>query len=459
MCNPVRYSRTMFLFLIFNQMVNIKICLLLSLRLNFDMIFQLKAYFGIIHEVNSSLWYVFLYGLTVSVFNSSLFLLLLLLEKKERLAIVVLPFESGDAGELTLHAGDVLEILHTNRSGWGVGKLKCNGNKGLFPINFVEEIQETEDVPASVKFTLQPPQQDAYVWGNNINFTLGLGDSTNRNSAELNETLWKSNSTITDVALTKFHSVFLTDSGCIYTCGHGLAGRLGHDSEETVLYPKQVQALSFHHCVAIAAANHHSIVLSENGEVFTFGLNDFYQLGHTPPPKHCVLPTLVSHKSVKGKAILGVAAARFHSAVYTKDELFTFGLNAGQLGHRKSGDEHQAAPKVVSHLYQKGSAIVNVVASDGATLCLLANGDLYLLQDYVCRKIAMKMINVSKLAMTGGVLNYKGSEFNKAEPLHIAVLCDSGVVSFCVNKCFYCSLISLNRVLLILVSFERFCFF
>ena len=28
----------------------------------------------------------------------------------------------------------------------------------------------------------------------------------------------------------------------------------------------------------------------------------------------------------------GIAAARFHSAIYTKQELFTFGLNAGQLG-------------------------------------------------------------------------------------------------------------------------------
>lgn len=326
---------------------------------------------------------------------------------------------------MTLHAGDVLEILHTNRSGWGVGRLKCNGNKGLFPINFVEEVRETEELCTEEK--LRHPQNDIYIWGNNINFTLGLGDSTNRNSAELNETLWKSRANIVDVALTKFHSVFLTDTGFVYTCGHGLGGRLGHDSEETILYPKQIESLSCYHCVAIAAANHHTIVLNENGEVFTFGLNDFHQLGHAPPPRHCILPTPINHKSIKGKSIVGVAAARFHSAVYTKDELFTFGLNAGQLGHRKS-DENQAVPKVVSHLYQKGSSIVNVVASDGATLCLLESGDLYLLQDYVCRKIAMKMINVKRLTMTGGVLDYKRSEFNKAEPLQIAVLRDSGVV-------------------------------
>ena len=40
----------------------------------------------------------------------------------------------------------------------------------------------------------------------------------------------------------------------------------------------------------------------------------------------------ISHKSLKGKIMIGVAAARFHSAIFTKNELFTFGLNAGQLG-------------------------------------------------------------------------------------------------------------------------------
>ena len=28
----------------------------------------------------------------------------------------------------------------------------------------------------------------------------------------------------------------------------------------------------------------------------------------------------------------GIAAARFHSAIHTRNELFTFGLNGGQLG-------------------------------------------------------------------------------------------------------------------------------
>ena len=33
----------------------------------------------------------------------------------------------------------------------------------------------------------------------------------------------------------KFHSVFLSVDGKVFTCGHGRGGRLGHGNEETLL--------------------------------------------------------------------------------------------------------------------------------------------------------------------------------------------------------------------------------
>lgn len=35
---------------------------------------------------------------------------------------------------------------------------------------------------------------------------------------------------------------------------------------------------------------------------------------------------------MKGKSILGVCSGRFHTVIYTADSVYTFGLNAGQLG-------------------------------------------------------------------------------------------------------------------------------
>lgn len=38
---------------------------------------------------------------------------------------------------------------------------------------------------------------------------------------------------LTQVVLCKYHSVFLTADGQVYTCGHGQGGRLGHGDEQT----------------------------------------------------------------------------------------------------------------------------------------------------------------------------------------------------------------------------------
>ena len=35
--------------------------------------------------------------------------------------------------------------------------------------------------------------------------------------------------------LCKFHSVFLSERGWVYTCGHGHGGRLGHGNDKTCL--------------------------------------------------------------------------------------------------------------------------------------------------------------------------------------------------------------------------------
>lgn len=39
-----------------------------------------------------------------------------------------------------------------------------------------------------------------------------------------------------------------------------------------------------HHCSQVAGAKDHTVVLTEEGYVYTFGLNTFHQLGLVPPP-------------------------------------------------------------------------------------------------------------------------------------------------------------------------------
>ena len=41
----------------------------------------------------------------------------------------------------------------------------------------------------------------------------------------------------------KYHTLFLSDNGSVYSCGFGVGGRLGHDNEEPVLVGNQEACL------------------------------------------------------------------------------------------------------------------------------------------------------------------------------------------------------------------------
>lgn len=55
-----------------------------------------------------------------------------------------------------------------------------------------------------------------------------------------------------------------------------------------------MEGLSGHNCSQVAAAKDHTVVLTEDGCVYTFGLNIFHQLGIIPPPSNCNVPRQVN---------------------------------------------------------------------------------------------------------------------------------------------------------------------
>lgn len=70
--------------------------------------------------------------------------------------------------------------------------------------------------------------------------------------------------------------------------------------------------------VAVAAANKHTAVVSEAGEVFTWGCNREGQLGYgTSNSASNYTPRVV--ESLKGKVLTGVAAAKYHTVVLGGD--------------------------------------------------------------------------------------------------------------------------------------------
>ncbi|XP_033741198.1 inhibitor of Bruton tyrosine kinase-like [Pecten maximus] len=274
-------------------------------------------------------------------------------------------------------------------------------NEGLGPLDLL-----SKDRPDYVSFSSTDPTE-TFTWGDNSNITLGHSSENRRSYPEVVEVFRKQNITIKNVVLCKYHTMFLSSVGLVYTCGHGQGGRLGHGDEETCVVPKLVEAIKDEVCIQVTAGQDHSVFLMQSGVVYTCGMNDSHQLGQFPMPStgKSLIPKQVTTKSHKSKKVQSVCAGRFHTAMLTSDSVFTFGLNAGQLGHSK-GTEKQSQPRQVAALNHSDMVISLAASSDAAIVILTGKGDLYVLHEYQCRKIASKLQEVTKLLVSGGNLDH-----------------------------------------------------
>jgi alpha-tubulin suppressor-like RCC1 family protein len=90
-------------------------------------------------------------------------------------------------------------------------------------------------------------------------------------------------------------------------------GRLGYPSVDTQPTPRRVSTLKTR-VVAVAAANKHSAVLTEAGEVYTWGCNTEGQLGYgTSNSVSNYIPRVV--ECLKGRKLVAVSAAKYHTIV------------------------------------------------------------------------------------------------------------------------------------------------
>lgn len=71
---------------------------------------------------------------------------------------------------------------------------------------------------------------------------------------------------ISDVVLNKFHTLFLTTDGRVYTCGHGQGGRLGLDTNAPVITPRPIKAFTHTNVIRVASGTHHSLFLTDLGQ-------------------------------------------------------------------------------------------------------------------------------------------------------------------------------------------------
>jgi len=150
---------------------------------------------------------------------------------------------------------------------------------------------------------------EVYTWGEGKFGRLGHGAERNCHSPRLVESLLGKRPR--QIACGGFHSAVITHDGKMYTFGGGEHGQLGHGDKVNKLRPTLVQALENIVLQQITCGWSHSVALTTNGEVYTWGNGDHGKLGHGNGKKVST-PQLV--EKLIGQKVVSVASYNEHTA-------------------------------------------------------------------------------------------------------------------------------------------------
>eukprot|EP00396_MALV-II-16_sp_LP-1_P000478 gene478-405_t len=173
-----------------------------------------------------------------------------------------------------------------------------------------------------------------------------------------------------------------TKSGVV-VWGHADYGQLGigstaADTGEKVFHPRIVETLRSVHVASVACGGHHSVAVTEDAQVYSWGSNRSGELGHPagskaakaagePPQLQDLLAPKVI-RSLNSKLIRSVACAEHHTAALSEmGILYTWGRGQnGRLGH--NSEESEFTPRAVEALM--GQHVVQVSCGDFHTACV-----------------------------------------------------------------------------------------
>ena len=188
-------------------------------------------------------------------------------------------------------------------------------------------------------------------WGNGYRGRLGHGDGQNQMLPKKVETFV--GQPVVAVVAGDDHSFALTAEGAVWSwgggvyrmLGGGLFGKLGHGDQQTQLLPKKVETFVGQRVVAVSAGAMHSLALTADGDLWSWGEGEYGRLGHGDGQNQ-LLPKKV--EALAGQRVVAVSAGTRHSLAITADgAVFTWGKgDDGRLGRGEELSNQQLPKKI-----------------------------------------------------------------------------------------------------------------
>ncbi|KAG9275616.1 putative E3 ubiquitin-protein ligase HERC6 [Astyanax mexicanus] len=169
------------------------------------------------------------------------------------------------------------------------------------------------------------------------------------------------------------HSLIVAENGRVFSCGRNSKGQLGRAKSKDTKQPV-IEGLGG--VAAVACGQEHSLALCDSGQVFSWGAGGEGQLGLSTPVSKSSKPVLIQIPMILPIPVVQIACGNIHSLALTKGgEVFSWGQNSyGQLGLGKSVPL-QPVPAVIPALI--GVPVIQISAGGEHTLALSCSGQVF----------------------------------------------------------------------------------
>lgn len=194
---------------------------------------------------------------------------------------------------------------------------------------------------------------------------------------------------IIDAACGRNHTLFLTDTGLVYSCGDNKSGQCGVGTSTAMITKATRINYTGPPIIKVGCGAEFSVILDVKGNLHTFGLPEYGQLGHNTDGKYFITSSKMSfhfelspkrvplyiEKAKDGHVtpvddvqIVDFACGNNHTvAVDSKKRAFSWGFGGvGRLGHAEQKDE--MVPRLIKFFDSSNRGVRRIFCGSSFTL-------------------------------------------------------------------------------------------
>lgn len=204
---------------------------------------------------------------------------------------------------------------------------------------------------------------------------------------------------IIQAACGKNHTLFLSDTGTVYACGDNKSGQCGVGNTQPIISKATRLNYAGPPIIKVGCGADFSMILDLKGNLYSFGLPEYGQLGHNTDGKYFVTSTKMSfhfetspkkivlyvEKAKDGHVtplddvkIVDFACGHNHTvAIDSKNRAFSWGFGGiGRLGHAEQKDE--MVPRLIKYFDVQNRKVLRVFCGYSYSLTITDIGTVYM---------------------------------------------------------------------------------